>query len=155
MAYTIVSDVESEFKNQSFGSADVVSSGEVAEFITQEENIINAKLGQVYVTPITNSTDVSICKKIVIWIVKHRIQEIMKLRSGTDLDSEDQSNLEDKANKLLDHVIEKKLLHNSTRLGTNNAGIEDFNDANSIDPAFDMTDGGNDNSQGMDDVDFW
>lgn len=155
MAYAVVSDIQSEFKNTSFTTTSSLTSTEVTELITQTENKVNAELAQVYVTPVTNATDVSILKTIVIYFVKHRVQEILALKSGEKLDSEDQSNLEDKAQEMLDKIIDRKLLHNTTRKSTNNSGIEDYNSNNSIRATFDLTDGGESPTTSLGDKSFW
>ena len=144
-----------EFKNTSFTTTTKLTSAEVTEIITQTDNRVNAELAQVYVTPVTNSTDVSILKTIVIYFVKHRCQEILALKSGEKLDSEDHSNLEDKAQGMLDKIIEKKLLHNTTRLTTNNSGIEDYNSNNSIRSTFDLTNGQENTDYSLRDKSFW
>jgi hypothetical protein len=155
MAYSTVADIISEFKNQTFDLTSQVTSTEVTEYIVQTDAWINAELGQIYVTPITDSTDLSIVKRISIWMTKHRVQEILALRSGEALDSEDQSNLEKKANDMLMRIVDKKLLHNSTRLSSNNSGIEDFNSANNINAEFDITEGGANNDTDIENKNFW
>jgi hypothetical protein len=155
MAYAAYADIQSEFKNQTFSASTKLTSTEVTEIITQTENKINAELGQVYVTPVTNSTDISILKRISIMFVKHRVENILKIKSGEKLDSEDQENLEKKAQDELDKIIEKRLLHNTTRRTTNNSGVEDYNSNNEIRATFDVTNGLENQTNSLRDVDFW
>ena len=155
MAYAVVANVQSEFKSRTFGSGTALTSGEVAEFITETENYVNSELAQVYVTPVTNATDISILKTITIWFVKHRVEGVLNLKANSELDGETPENLEKKAQDRLDKIIDKKLLQNTDRNTSNNSGIEDYNAANSIDPMFDITDGGNQADRGLGEVDFW
>ena len=154
MAYAAYTDIQNEFKNTAFDATAKLTSTEVTEIITQTENTVNAQLAQVYSTPVTNSTDVSIIKRLIIMFVKHRVQEILKLKSGEELDSEE-SSLEDKAQKMLDKIIEKKLLHNTTRKTTNNVGVEDYNSNNDIHATFDLTNEQKNADYSLKDVDFW
>lgn len=155
MAYVTYNDIENEFKNTAFSASTKLTSTEVTEIITQTENRVNAELGQVYVTPVTNTTDISILKTIVIYFVKHRVTEILALRSGEELDDDAETSLETKAQKLLDKIIQKKLLHNTTRKTTNNAGVEDYNYNNDIHAEFDLTNEQENTDYGMKDKSFW
>ena len=155
MAYAIYTDVLSEFKDLAITATTIVTIAEVTEYIAQTENIVNAQLSQIYVTPVTDTMSTSIIKNIVIWFVAHRVQEVMKLRSGEELDSKNAENLYQKAQDLLDKIIDKKLLSEATLNSSTNTGVEDFNSKNSIRAEFDLSDGGTNNDQSIGEKNFW
>lgn len=80
MPYATSTDISSEFKGIDFGSATTVTAAEVAQFIEQEEAVINAAVSNRYEIPITGTGSLKILKSISIAYVAWRVAEILNLK---------------------------------------------------------------------------
>ena len=138
MPYITVADVTSEFKNTSFLSGTSVTSAEVAEFITQEQNEIDAIVGMAYSVPVASATSpntYSLLKKYNITLVKNRVEHILKMDAGTDADN----TVDDRQEKVierLEKLVDKKQLHDAERIASDSYGVKDYNYTNSISATF-------------------
>ena len=111
----------------------------IEEMIEEEEALVNGKLSQVYVTPITGTVSKKILRGLLKQICKHRIQSIMNTKTGKQLDQQKPENLYFKVQKELSNIIKNKLLPDATELPSNSYGITDYNHANDIEPDYDVT----------------
>lgn len=87
MAYSIYTDVASEFRGIDFSSTSVVTSTEVTEFIAQADQYIDSRIGLKYSVPVSSSDSplsFKILKRLSIWLVTSRIKDILKVKTGVD-----------------------------------------------------------------------
>ena len=81
MAYATKEEVAAEFKRISFTGTDpVVNETEVDRFISEAESLINSKISNEYIIPVTDVDGVNILKKISIDFVTFRINKIIKIK---------------------------------------------------------------------------
>lgn len=132
MAFCTSTDVLAEFKALSWNSS-TVSSSDVSEFITQEENYVKAKVGKVYDIENMNSTDNpqswSILKKISIMLVASRVKDILITRTGnsqTDQTSEPKKSLADQAKMMLKEIVEGDLPLPDGTLLSSTGGVSSY-----------------------------
>jgi len=138
MPYVTVADIASEFKNQTFGSDTSVTSAEVAEFITQEQNEVDAVVAMAYSSPVSSADSpnaYSLLRKYTITLVKNRVAHILELDAGTDVDT-NLAETQEKVLERLEKIVDNKNLHDAVRLATNNGGIIDYNKQNSVSATF-------------------
>ena len=138
MPYVTVADIASEFKNQTFASDTSVTSAEVAEFITQEQNEVDAIVAMAYSAPVVSATSpnaYSLLRKYTITLVKNRVAHILELDAGTDVDT-NLAEEQDKVLERLEKIVEGRRLHDATRISANNEGIIDYNSQNSVSATF-------------------
>jgi len=113
MAYTTVAKVQSMFRAIEFAAATgseqtetAVTTEDVDEFILEADAEIDSKLVKFYTVPITGTEALKIVGQISKYKVAHVIKTILESDSQTsDHVQEVQTNLEMKANKLLDDII--------------------------------------------------
>lgn len=87
MAYAVVADVASEFKDIEFASGTTVTDTEVTEFITQAEALINSFVAKRYQLPITlvdNPDSFSILKWCSVTLVAERVRAIMEVKETAE-----------------------------------------------------------------------
>lgn len=82
MAYSVVADVQAEFKNLTFSSSTYPTDTSVTAFIAQADAFIDSKLGMKYVVPITAAQALLIVKTISVWLVAARVKEIIRVKLG-------------------------------------------------------------------------
>ena len=115
MAYTTLAKVKSMFRSISIeaetGNEDtntVVTSEEVDEFILEADSEINSRLSDYYDTPITGAESLVIIGQISKYKVAHVIKTILEVTNEqSDKNQQVQTNLEKKANELLDNIVPK------------------------------------------------
>lgn len=107
MSYCTVEQVASEFKNIKFTEDSAITIYEVQRFIAEADAVIDGKLSQVYVTPITGDVSLLIIQKISIWLVAQRIKDIQQLKTGDSRTNQLDSTvrLDKKAMDLLEQII--------------------------------------------------
>lgn len=139
MAYATYTDVQSEFKQIDFtASNSVLSTTEVAEFITQEEALLDGEVSQIYEIPVTGSQSISMMKMMTILMVKARIVDILAVKVGTSSPEQGSSGdaLRTRVEKMLEKIKKKTLLLPDATLLSSTGGIKSYNVDNDITPLF-------------------
>jgi|GEM_PF-5295844 len=143
MSYATVNDIESEFKNITFGSTpNTLTSDEVTEFISQEEAIIDAAISNRYTVPLTGTEALKIAKSISIAFVAYRVAKVLNLKkdvripenftpqtlnSGTSLK---------RAKTLLSDIQSGKVVLNDAVARSAGQGVQSYNATNNICPVW-------------------
>jgi hypothetical protein len=78
MAYSALSDIQSEFKALTFSASTTPTSTAVGGFITQADAEIDARVGLKYVTPVTGTTSLAILQRISTMLVVGRVKKILE-----------------------------------------------------------------------------
>lgn len=133
MSYATTSDIQGEFKNITFSGSTAVTSTQVSGFLTDADAMINARLAPKYQVPITGSNSLVIVKLIAIKLVKHRILEIIKVKTGKtseDQDSQGKKTLEEQAFDLINDIVKDKLLLTDATLATTADGVRSYSNDN-------------------------
>ena len=143
MSYCATTDIQSEFKNITIGSATRVTTSEVEEFILQADNVINSRLSTILTTPVGSAASpnmFSVCKRLSTMLVVNRLKSILEIKTGSEkTDTEKPENLETKALDEIDEIIIKRQILDGVRLSTGSYGISDYNNTNDITQTFDVT----------------
>jgi len=87
MAYTTYSEIEKDFKDQTFAeSSGNVRQADVTQFIVEADALINAYVGTKYTTPVTSGEGASLLKLLSRSLVTARIKKIFEVKQekGTD-----------------------------------------------------------------------
>lgn len=112
MAYCVESDVKAEFKNLEYDSS-TITAAKVSEIISQEEAVINAKIGLKYSTPVVladSPESVKILKMVSIWKSYQRVKDILKVQVGTDkLSQIAPDDKREAASKMLKEIVDGEL----------------------------------------------
>lgn len=136
MAYASESDIESEFKDLDFSSSSAVTSNEVIQFLSDADAEINARLNGRYTVPITGTVALSIVKVMEIYLVKHRILEILKVKTGRAPEEQEGSKTyREMALDMIKDILENRLaLYDA--VGVSGGGVASYNLTNDISPVF-------------------
>jgi len=82
MAYCIVSDVQSMFKNITFAATDAITDTEVSNWIDEESAILDSLLRARYNIPLTGTNSLEVLKKVCAFIVAGRVDVILNQSTG-------------------------------------------------------------------------
>ena len=108
--YVSIESIESEYRSQDFGATGAaVSDADVTEFIAQVEKYVEAKVNCKYAVPVTASASTPIIKMICTYLVKERINRILKIKTNKSVDQDEGDNLETVAEKMLTAICEGEL----------------------------------------------
>jgi len=129
--YATTDEIKAEFK-----SLDTTSSGakvtdlKIDDWRGQAYAYINGRIGNKYDTPVDSGTDAfTILKQVEIWLVKHRIQQIIPVRTGAEGAKQGDlaQDLEKKAESVLDQIAQGKLKMAGADLLSSADGVASFN----------------------------
>ncbi len=142
MAYSLYTDVQSEFKTLPLSASSTVTINEVTEFISQEDAKIDAKLSVRYTTPITGTEALKLVKKISIDFTAYRIAKILDLK--TDVPLPDSRVIQVLTNggaykeskNFLDDLASGKVPLPDATLNSPGPVVSSYNATNSIEPIF-------------------
>ena len=128
MAYTTKAAVQSEFKSITFDTTTAVTAATVNEFIVQEEALLDAEIGTVYVVPVTGSGALSIMKNLATLRVKARIMDNLPVKTGKG--EVDQGTggegIREKVQAIIDKIKEKKLILPGASLLESSGGVKSY-----------------------------
>lgn len=86
MAYTTVDQVQGQFRSIVFATDTDVTIAEINQFIAEEEAVINSRLTEYYVTPVTANVDaLNILSKVATLMVSHRVRAILQTEKRDEL----------------------------------------------------------------------
>lgn len=139
MAYTSVDAVTAEFKGIIFSDTTSITADTVDEFISQEETLLDARVANKYIVPITGCEATKIMKRLSTMMVRARILDILQVKTG-DIKTEQGitgSGLRDDVTDIIDMILDSTLpLSDATKVTTTNNGVTDFNSRNGITSLF-------------------
>jgi len=131
MAYSVYTDVASEFKSVTFSSTTAVTDSEVTEFISQIDAWIDGILYSKYETPITGTESLKILKMLSIGLTVQRLIPILRVKTGSEgLDQETQS-VVTRATDILKEIKSNKIVLSDATARTTNQGFKSFTNDNS------------------------
>ena len=140
MAYSEVSDIESEFKNITFDSNSAIEESEVNLFIAQEDAVIDATISNRYEVPITGSNAIVVMRKISIAYVAYRVAKILNLKKDIPIPKEmisqsiNEASTFRVAKKNLEDIQSGKIVLNDAVARSSEQGVKSYNASNSIGP---------------------
>lgn len=106
MAYSTNAQVQSLFRSLSVTTTSTVTTTELTEIITEVDAEIDSKLSDHYTVPITGVSSLLIIGKISRMKSAHMVKTILEATAQhSDREQEVQSNLEMKANQMLNDII--------------------------------------------------
>lgn len=134
MAYSTATDIQSEFKGTTFSATSAITSTEVAEFITQTDAMIDAKISNRYTTPVTSTEALKVLKTISIGFVSKRVANILKVKTGEVSKDQDPKydDLYSLAKKMLEDIRKGDLVLSGAALSSSKAGVSSFNVDNDV-----------------------
>lgn len=141
MAYSTKSEIESEFKNLTFGADTNVTENDVSAFIDEADALIDTHVGSRYVVPVTSSSPsalklMKLCSRT---LVAARVRAIMAVKQASNQDANFEGrgavgfNTSDVMKMLRDIKDGKTDLSDGIALGTG-GGFSSYTQANSISP---------------------
>ena len=141
MAYTVIADIQNEFRKVDFSTNPAITNAKVQSFIDQETEIIDGYLRNVYQLPITGAKSLQILKRIEIALVAERVASIIDLKQGLQPSTIKQElNKKDFAKWARDYLKnlkDKSILLPDADLLKSDLGMYSFNVENNIEPVFD------------------
>ena len=88
MSYTTALEVQSDFKNMTFGSTGNITSADVDQFIVEADALIDSYLGNRYVTPVLgNAVALALLKLFSRTLVADRIRGILEVKQAMNRDA--------------------------------------------------------------------
>ena len=138
MAYSTNSDVTDEFK--SIDTSGLISTTKIDEWISQDDEYIDGRIGLLYETPVTAEKSLKIVKQISIGLVAQRIAFILETKSITPKgDQAIPKNLITEAKERLQMIVDRKLLLSDATERSTHAGVKSFTSDNVVARKFDLT----------------
>jgi hypothetical protein len=115
-----------------------VTSTDVAEFINQEENTLDAQIATVYEVPVTGSMSISIMKNLSTTMVKSRILSILSVKVGK-VDVEQWSEwekLREYVQGIIKKIQKKEFLLPDAVLAQTGGGVKSYQSGEALEHAF-------------------
>jgi len=131
--YCSKKDIEADFKGIEFNDTSAVKPSELNEWITQESNYIDARVGLRYVVPIDETTHpeaFSLLKRIATFRVSERVRNVIEIKTNV---TQKESGEKYKKNEVrtpnddLDMIAKGLLLLKGVQLLSKDAGVSSFN----------------------------
>lgn len=128
MAYSVVADIQNEFKDTVFSSTTAVTDDDVEDFITSADALIDSYLSSKYVVPFLDVTSLALMKMISIWLVKARILSILSVKSpqAPTTQEPDTPNLYKQAMALLKDIKDGKIQLTGATLISSEDGLTSY-----------------------------
>ncbi len=137
MSYTSSTLVGQEFKDITFGAGTAISTTKLAQYITDADAEIDSRLGVKYTVPITGTQALAMCGMIATWIVKHRVLDVIKVKTGEDKTS--QGNVKtyrQQALDMLNDIASGKVILKDATLATAADGVRSYTNDHSTENVF-------------------
>lgn len=139
MAYATRAEVEGEFKDVTFSSTTAVSDTDADRFLVEEEAVLNGLLKTVYTVPITGTMALSICKMLLIKLVKARIVAIMEVKTGgktPDQGDPESKLIKDEVMGLIEKLQNKSMLLPDATFANSGSAVRSYAAENELEPTF-------------------
>jgi phage gp36-like protein len=138
MSYATVQYIEEEFKDVEFTSTSALTDTEVTRFLEEADAEIDMNLGTRYQTPITGTQALIIMRIIAIWLVKSRVSEILRIKTGRiESDQDGGSDPAERAREMLTKISQGKLNLTDATLANSYDGVRSYTSENAIEHVFD------------------
>lgn len=86
MAYSVLADIQNEFKNTTFTTTSAPTSTVITStFIPQADAEIDSIVGLRYSTPITGTNALLRMKQLSTWLVTARVRETLRVKTGDSI----------------------------------------------------------------------
>jgi hypothetical protein len=129
--YATTAEVKAEFKSlDTSSSGAVITDTKIDTFRADAYALINARIGNKYSTPVSSSAACfGILRMLEIWLVKARIQRIIPVKTGSDAakQGDSESDLEKKAESVLEQIVSGKMKMEGADLASSSDGVASFN----------------------------
>lgn len=138
MAYSTVEQVAAEFKGITFTDTSSITITEVERFISEADAVIDGRLGQTFVVPISGTISLLIVQNISIWLVAQRVKDIQSLKTGNAPTNqiERENRLDAKAMKMLDDILNEDILLPDATLIKSTGTVSASNVTNNVERIF-------------------
>lgn len=138
MAYATASDIESMFKNISFGASSTITSTEISSFIDESDAIIDAHVSNRYVTPVTGTVALNLLRRISKMLTAHQVKLVLESKNISPELNQDVTgtSLEAVALKLLDKIANGKMVLTDATLVSSDGAVSSYNVDNEIEYTF-------------------
>lgn len=138
MAYTTFAQVQEDFKDMAFTSTSNVRDTDVTQFIKEHDALINAKVGQVYVVPITTGEGLDLMSLLSRSLTAARIKRIMEVKQEKSIDANQNvvSTLltPKEVMKILDDISKKNMVLDGGVLLSSTGGFSNGNNNRGVKP---------------------
>lgn len=139
MAYVTPAQIAAEFKSMTIGATGPVNTTNLADFIAQADAEINSRLAVKYSTPITGTEALIIMQMISTYLVKARIQSILRVKTGKeDPDQDTADNLRKIAITLLDQLAKGTSILTDATLAVSADGVKSRASDDEVENHFDL-----------------
>jgi phage gp36-like protein len=139
MAYCTREDVQAEFRGLEIEAGSVITPAKLDAFISQASREIDGRIGVRFITPVTSGDGaLEILKTICVWLVAPRVKEILEVKTASPDTSQairGGSTAKD-ARKMLDDIVEGKLLLDGASPRNAANGVSSFNVSNNQEHQF-------------------
>jgi phage gp36-like protein len=140
MAYCTSAQVVADFKTLTVGATGPVNTTNIADFIAQADAEINSYLAVKYTTPITGTEALLMCQMLSIYLVKSRIQSILRVKTGKeDPDQDTSDNLRGVAIKTLERLAKGTMILTDATLATSADGVKSRSNTDGVENHFDLS----------------
>lgn len=131
MGYCTQADIEMDFKGLVISNTAVITPALITEWIEQESNYIDARIGLRYIVPVTaGAAALSILKRIAIFRVGERVKNKLEVKSNVSQKESEEKYIENYVRTPNDDLtaIAKGtlLLSGATLINTQGAGVSSF-----------------------------
>lgn len=128
MAYSVLTDIESEFKDVTFSSTTAVTDDDIDGFIDQADAFIDSSISSRYEVPVTGSSSLLVLKTISILLVKARVLSILSVKTPQDKTKQDPDGptLRQQALDMLKAIKNGSLLLTDAVLTSTDGGLTSF-----------------------------
>lgn len=138
MAYTTYTEVQDDFKDITFTTTTNVKDTDVTQFIKEHDALINAKVGQVYVVPITTGDGLELLKLLSRSLTTARIKRLMEVKQEKSVDANQNvvSTLltPKEVMKILDDISKKNMVLDGGVLLSSTGGFSNGNNNRGVKP---------------------
>ena len=129
--YTTVSKVQAEFKSVTFATTTVPTLANVGDYLSDADAEIDCTLSVKYQTPITGTQALILIAMIEVWLVKDRILNVIKVKTGKNSEDQDgATNYRDKAMKVLNSLAAGTMKLTDATLVNSNDGVRSYTNEN-------------------------
>lgn len=140
MSYTNPTLVVGEFKDLTISASTAVTTTKLTQFIADADAEINSRLGVKYKTPITGTESLVMVTMIATWLVKHRIIEVLHVKTADDKTSQVGSkSYRETALAVLKEIASGNIILTDAVLKTSADGVRSFSNDNATANIFDRS----------------
>jgi phage gp36-like protein len=137
MPYAESSHITAEFADVTFSASTKVSTDDITRFLAEADAEINTRLCNRYAVPITGTESLVLMRMIEIWLVKHRIMGILKVKTPiAKADQGGETDLRTQAIEMLKQLSDGELLLSDAPRATSEEGVKSYSADEEVDHVF-------------------